>query len=71
MEVYFLFSFLRGKKLKSMKNKFIMLTIILMILLGAGLLELNLHWLGFSFLGLGSILFIMFPILCGLINDKL
>lgn len=54
-----------------MKNKFIMLTVILMILLGAGLLELNLYWLGFSFLGLGSISFIMFPMLCGLINDKL
>lgn len=53
-----------------MKNKFILLLIILMILIGAGLLELNLWYLGGTFLSIGILLFILFPLVCDFINNN-
>jgi len=53
-----------------MKNKFIMLIIILMIILGAGLIQLDILFFGGAILAVGTILFVMFPLVCDFINDE-
>lgn len=52
-----------------MKNKYILLIIILLLISGVGLLELGLNWLGGVILGTSTLCFILFPLICDFLKD--